>query len=142
MFVKKCTVGRDCEKKYTQKGDAICNVSLAYNYGRKGEDGKYPTQWIEATLFGKKAENTAQYLLKGTQIVAVVKDLHIETYPKKDGSGDGFKLTGFLDDFEFCGVKSINSEEKPVEKYAGGLRNDAPKAKATSMDDFESNIPF
>jgi single-strand DNA-binding protein len=135
MFVKKCTVGRDAEVRFTTKGDAVASVSLAYNYGRKGQDGKTSTQWIEASLWGKRAESSAPYLVKATQIVAVIKDLHIETYQKKDG-GEGTKLVGTLDDFEFCGGKQSEHTEparqdKPAQSQSGG-----------SIMDMDSDLPF
>src|SRR3546814_3545398 len=57
-------LGRDAELKYTAGGDAIANLALAYNYGKK-ENGKQPSQWVDAALFGKRAESLAQYLTKG-----------------------------------------------------------------------------
>ena len=132
MFIKKCTLGRDAEVKYTAKGDPVASISLAYNYGRKGDDGKLPTQWVEVSLWGKRAETTAQYLLKGSQIVAVVKELHVETYPKKDGT-EGHKLVGILDDFEFCGSKP-ESQEPRAERQ--------PAPKACAFDRFPDDVPF
>src|SRR3546814_4735293 len=39
-------LGRDAELKYTAGGDAIANLALAYNYGKK-ENGKQPSQRSE-----------------------------------------------------------------------------------------------
>jgi hypothetical protein len=36
-------LGRDAELRYTPNGDAVCNLALACEYGRKGQDGKRPT---------------------------------------------------------------------------------------------------
>lgn len=132
MFIKKVTIGRDAELRFTagDKPMAVANVSLAYNYGKKDKQGNYPTQWIEASIWGKRAESSSQYLVKGAQIVAVVKDLHIETYPKKDGT-EGFKLAGTLDDFEFCGGKKEASPVKPE-----------VKSKVGGFEDMDSDIPF
>ncbi|WP_262405552.1 single-stranded DNA-binding protein [Pseudomonas fluorescens] len=59
-------LGRDAELRYTPNGDAVCNLALACEYARKGQDGKRPPQWIDATLWGKQAETMAPYLLKGS----------------------------------------------------------------------------
>ena len=62
-------IGKDAEVRYSPNGDAIANLSLAFTYGKKGTDGKRPTQWVDATLWGKRAESLAPYLKKGGQIV-------------------------------------------------------------------------
>ena len=59
-------LGRDAELRYTPgKNEPVINLALAFNWGQKGEDGNRPSQWIEASLWGKRAEALAPYLLKG-----------------------------------------------------------------------------
>ena len=59
------TLGRDAETRVTQGGTTVVQLAVAYNYGRKGEDGKKPSQWVRASMFGKQAETLAPYLTKG-----------------------------------------------------------------------------
>jgi single-strand DNA-binding protein len=40
----------------------VANVSLAFTYGKKGDDGKRPTQWVDASLWGQRAESLAPYI--------------------------------------------------------------------------------
>ena len=78
MFTNLFRIGRDAVIR--QAGDqSVCDLALAYNYGRKGQDGVQPSQWIKASLWGKRAESLAQYLTKGSQVVATLDDLHIQT---------------------------------------------------------------
>jgi len=91
------TLGRDAEVRFTANGDAVASLSLAYHYGKKTAEGKQPTQWIDASLWGKRAEALSQYLTKGKEIFAVLDDVHIETYKKKDGT-EGFKLAAKVSD--------------------------------------------
>lgn len=78
MFTSLFRIGRDAVIR--QAGDqSVCDLALAYNYGRKGQDGSQPSQWIKATLWGKRAEALAQYLTKGSQIVATLDEVHIQT---------------------------------------------------------------
>ena len=112
MLSKLCRVGNDPEVRFTPAGDAVMNLSLAYAYGRKGDDGKRPTQWVEASMWGKQAESLAPYIKKGDQVSVSIDDLHNETYPKKDGS-EGFKLMGRVAAFDFVGGKSDNEQPKP-----------------------------
>lgn len=94
-------LGRDAEQRYTAGGDAVANLALAFNYGKK-QDGKQPTQWVDASLWGKRAEALSQYLTKGTAIVVTLSDVHVEEFQRKDG-GQGSKLVARVDDLEFAG---------------------------------------
>ena len=33
-------LGRDAELRYTPNGDAVCNLSLAFSYGKKDDSGR------------------------------------------------------------------------------------------------------
>lgn len=61
---------RDPELKYTQGGAAVCDLSIALNYTRgKGDEKKEEVSYIDVTVFGKTAENAAEYLKKGRAVV-------------------------------------------------------------------------
>ena len=120
-------IGKDVEVRYLQSGDAIANISLAFSFGTKQADGKRATQWLDATLFGKRAESLAPYLKKGGQVVAYLTDVNVQTYESK--SGQGVKLVGKVDDLELIGGKVEQSpqpvtQSKPVELT--DLSDDAP----------------
>lgn len=129
-------IGEDAVVRFTQSGEPVAGLSLAFNYGRKGDDGKRPSQWIKASLWGKRAEAMAPYLTKGGQVYCVINDPHIETYQKKDGS-EGFNLAGSVAEIEFAGGRQGN--EAPQ-------RSEAPQRNAQgakpSFDDIGDDIPF
>ena len=102
-------LGRDAEVRYLPDGTAVANLSLAYNYGKKDGEGKRPTQWIAATLWGERAEKLAQYLLKGGLINVVLDDVHVETYEKRDQGGTGVALKGRVSALEFASSKQDNA---------------------------------
>ena len=104
-------IGRDTELRYTSGGEAVANISMVFNYGKKGSDGKRPSQWIEASLWGKRAESLAQYLGKGSMIDVVLSEPHIETYQGKNG--EGHKLVARVIEIELAGGRS---EDKPADK--------------------------
>jgi single-strand DNA-binding protein len=61
---------RDPELRYTGGGAAVCDLGLALNYTRgKGEERKEEVSFIDVTVFGKTAENAANYLKKGRQVI-------------------------------------------------------------------------
>jgi single-strand DNA-binding protein len=121
-------IGKDVEVRYSPNGDAIANLSLAFTYGKKQADGKRATQWVDATLFGKRAESLAPYLKKGGQIVAYLSDVNVQTYESK--SGQGVKLVGKVDDLELIGGK-VEQSPQPV-----------AQAKPVELADIDSDIPF
>jgi single-strand DNA-binding protein len=128
-------IGKDAEVRYTPGGTAVANLSLAFTFGKKGEDGKRPTQWVDASLWGQRAEQTAPYLLKGKQIVAYLEDVSIQTYVKGDGSS-ATKMVARLSDLEFVATgEQAESQPKAEPK---------PQPKQTSgFDDLDdSDIPF
>ena len=126
-------LGRDAELKATNNGDAVCNLSLAFNYGRKVE-GQRPTQWVEAALWGKLAEALAPYLLKGKQVYVACSEPHIEEFTKKNGS-PGFKLAARVMEIELAGNRS-DSDEAPA-KPAKPAPNTGP-----STAELEDDVPF
>ncbi|MDX8396490.1 MAG: single-stranded DNA-binding protein [Mariprofundaceae bacterium] len=75
-------LARDCEQRFTQGGMAICSFSVAVDYGFGENKG---TNWLRASLFGKRAEGgLPKYLTKGTQ-VAITGELRIREYDDKEG---------------------------------------------------------
>ena len=65
MMIGLARLGRDAEIRTTSQGDSVATLALAFSYGRKGSDGNRPTQWVDAALWGKRAEALAPYLTKG-----------------------------------------------------------------------------
>lgn len=136
-------LGQDADVRYLADGTAVANLSLAYNYGKKDGEGKRPTQWVKASMWGDRAEKAAPYLVKGTLLSVVLDDVCIETYERKDG-GTGTNLKARLSTFEFAGGKkdadagrtsdSPEREERPAKAPA--------KTPAGKFDDMDDDIPF
>ncbi len=134
-------IGKDAEVRFTPGGTAVANVSLAFTYGKKGEDGKRPTQWVDASIWGQRAEPMAPYLLKGKQIVAYLEDVHLQTYTKGDGT-QNTKMVARLADLEFV---SDGSDHKPTQKPQSAPQSrpaPAPAPQGSGFDDMDDDIPF
>jgi single-strand DNA-binding protein len=130
-------IGRDAEIRYTPGGAAVANVSLAFTYGKKDDDGKRPTQWVDASLWGQRAESLAPYIKKGGQIVAYLEDVSIQTFTKGDGT-QATKMVARLVDLEFVsGGEQASSQPKPQPRPQA-----APQSQNSGFDDFDSDIPF
>lgn len=131
-------IGRDVELKQTQSGDAVASISLAFAYGRKGQDGKRPTQWVDAALWGKRAESLAPYLQKGNLVVAYIKDVHVQEYVKRDGT-TASKLAATVEDIELVALPKTGDYEAPKPAKP------APKIDTggSGFDDFvDDDLPF
>jgi single-strand DNA-binding protein len=63
-------LGRDPELRYTQGGQAVANFTLATNEKWNDKDGNSQerTEWHRIVVWGKQAENCAQYLSKGRNV--------------------------------------------------------------------------
>ena len=123
-------IGNDPAVRYTANNDAVLELSLAYNHGKKQDDGKRPTQWVSAALWGARAEKMAPYLTKGTQVFVSASDVHVSVYEKKDGT-QGYSLRCRIETIEFVG----GSKSEPADK---------PKTvdKADHFGDLDDDIPF
>lgn len=127
-------LGRDATLRHTPQGDAVLEMALAFNYGQKDGEGKRPTQWIDATLWGKRAESLAPHMKKGTALDVVITEPHVETWTKKDQT-TGFKLVGKVAELEFAGGGS--GDRKPASDPAP-----RPAAALASGAFDDDSIPF
>ncbi|MCF7823685.1 MAG: single-stranded DNA-binding protein [Candidatus Marinimicrobia bacterium] len=62
--------GSDADMKYTTKGMAIANISVATTETRKDGKGEFQdsTEWHRVVIFGKMAEFTENYVKKGALV--------------------------------------------------------------------------
>ena len=63
-------LGRDPELRYTQGGQAVGNFSIATteNFNNREGQRQERTEWHRIVVWGKTAENCAQYLSKGRSV--------------------------------------------------------------------------
>jgi single-strand DNA-binding protein len=83
-------LGKDAETKFTQGGAAVTKFTIAT--GRRWKDQqsgewKEETDWHNVVLW--RAENLANYLLKGKQVY-IEGRLHTRSYDDKDGKKQYF----------------------------------------------------
>lgn len=138
-------LGRDCELRYTQDQQAVTNLSLAYNYGRKGEDGKRPVMWVDASLWGKLAEAISPYLLKGTSVCVTLDDVHLQTY--KSQHGEGTKLVGKVTTIELAGSRDTQPAQRqqqppPAQQPRQQQRHSHSGGGGFDDMDDDQSIPF
>ena len=133
-------IGRDVEVRFTAQGEAVASLSLAFSYGRKGQDGKQPTQWVDAALWGKRAEALAPYLAKGHQIGVTLEDVHIETYTGRNG--EGHKLVARVLDVQLIGGQAAVAASAATARPAPAVKAAQPALAGSGFDDMDDDIPF
>jgi len=122
-------LGRNAELKYRPGGEAVANLSLAFNFGKKDDSGNRPTQWIDASFWGKRAESLSIFLVKGIQLYVEIDDVHLQEYRNLDGS-PGAKMVGRISNIEMIANKA-NVDPNPSKAVVRG-----------NFDDMTDDIPF
>ncbi len=131
-------LSRDAEIRTTSQGESVATLALAFSYGRKGSDGRRPTQWVDGALWGKRAEALAPYLLKGGLVSVLLEDVHIETYKGKNGEAS--KLVGRVVDVELAGGGERAASPAPAPRAAPAPRP-SPSA-GSGFEDMTDDVPF
>lgn len=77
---------KDPELKFTPgTGTAVATFTLAIDRKYQSKDGQKETDFIPVVVWGKPAENTANYVGKG-KLVGVSGRIQTRSYDAKDGS--------------------------------------------------------
>lgn len=128
VVVIKGNLVRDMELKYTAQGTAIGIGAVANNSGYSSGDGwKEHTNFVDFTMFGKRAESVAKYLTKGTPVI-ITGELQQDRW-EKDGQKRS-KIKVKVTDLSFAGSRP-----------SGESGNGAPPDGASKGDDFEDDFP-
>lgn len=136
-------LGRDAELRKTPNGDSVASLSLAFAWGRKGDDGKRQVCWVDGALWGKRAEALAPYLIKGGLVAVTLEDMHIETYQGKNG--EGHKLAARVIDVELAGGGEQRQSAAPAQqqpRQQPALRQQPAPSGGGFEDMDDSSIPF
>ena len=142
-------LGRDAEVRYLPDGTPVATLSVAYNYGKKDGENHRPSQWVEAGLWGDRAEKLAPYLLKGSALELVLEDVHLQEFTRRD-STTGIKFVGRVLRLDFVGGRSDREDgarAAPPQRQAPPTAAarpapSKPAAAGSGFDDMEDDIPF
>ncbi|MEK6545348.1 MAG: single-stranded DNA-binding protein [Nitrospinota bacterium] len=122
---------RDPELRYTPSGSAVASFGLAVNRKYKqGEEIKDETCFIDITVWGKQAENCAEYLSKGRGIL-VEGRLSYRTWETEEGQKRS-KIEVVANNVQFL----PRGGEQPVSK--GAETGDLTPEK----ESVENDVPF
>jgi single-strand DNA-binding protein len=141
-------IGRDAVLRRTPAGDAVINLALAYNYGKKDQNGNKPSQWVDGSLWGAQAEAMEQYLLKGQLLCVTIEGVHMESY--QSGGVEKWKLVGIINKLEFAGRNPNESAPAPAQQKAPAPQQNrnqsqqrpAQSRPAPNFSNMDDDIPF
>lgn len=110
---------RDPELRFTSNGSALAKFGMAVNRKYKaGEEWKEEVCFVDITVWGKQAENCAEYLSKGRPVF-VEGRLQFSSWETDDGQKRNklevvANTVQFLGRSEGMGKSGMESEDVPV----------------------------
>ena len=113
----------DVDLRYTQSGKAVGSLSLAVNRNFKNSNGDYEADFINCTIWGKSAENLANFVSKGS-LINVSGRLNTRNYDNKQGQ-KVYVTEVIVENFDLLDSK-----------------NKGKKANKTSSKNHQSKDPF
>jgi len=124
---------RDIELRYTPGGTAVADAGLAVNDRvKKNDEWIEETCFVDMTLWGKNAENAAEYLSKGSPIL-VEGRLKFDSWENDKGEKRS-KLKVNVQSLQFLGNKKDGEDRPQRETVSAGVG-----ASETAKD---GDIPF
>lgn len=123
---------KDAELKFLPNGDPLASFGIADNQGKD----KSAIFW-NCSLFGKRAESLAQYLIKG-QSVTVIGSVSEREWTDKEGMKRKSMDIRVNDVALQGGRKESSNDEAPARQARPAAK---PKSDFSDMDD-SLDIPF
>lgn len=124
-------LGKDAETRYLQSGDPVVSFSVGV---KSGYGDKAMTTWARCSMFGKRGESVAPYLVKGQQ-VAISGEASLREYTDKQGQSRA-SLEVRVNDLTLVGKRDGHTEPRnqPQSQTHRGIAQDKP----SDLDD----VPF
>ena len=98
---------RDAELRTTPSGTSILSFGVAVNDRRRNADGNWEdyANFIDCTMFGRRASALAQYLKKGLK-VAIEGRLHYSAWEDRNSGQRRSKVDVTVDELEFMSSRN------------------------------------
>lgn len=112
---------RDAEKRTTPSGTSLLNFGVAVNDRRRNANGEWEdyANFIDCTMFGRRADALEQYLTKGTK-VAIEGKLHYSSWEDRNTGQRRSKLDVTVDEIELMSRSNGGQPASSGDNYAGG----------------------
>ena len=128
---------RDPELKYTSNGKAVANFNIAVNRPFKNANGEQEADFINGQVWGKPAENLANYMKKGNQIGLTGR---INTRNYENSEGKRVYVTEVVaDNVQFLESKGSNQNNQRTNQPSKQHIDAANKEVQKQSDPFANN---
>ena len=150
-------ITRDLEVRYTPKGTAVCDLGMAVNRIRTGDNGERIEEvtYVDVTLWGRQAELAGQYLSKGRSVF-IEGRLQLDQWDDKQTGQKRSRLRVVGENMQFIGGQGGGGSNEggggaPRQQSAPSEQQQSPPpsqsnqggaAAAESFDNDEDDIPF
>ena len=124
-------LGKDAETRYLQSGDPVVSFSVGV---KSGYGDKATTTWARCSMFGKRGEAVAPYLMKGQQ-VAISGEASLREYTDKQGQTRS-SLEVRVNDLTLVGGKREDQQQSAPQ------RQSPRQTQQSSEFDMDDSIPF
>lgn len=127
VFTFSGNLGSNAEQRTTGSGTNILQFSVAVS---SGYGDRKKTNWVRCSLFGKRGESLAPYLIKGQQVV-VSGEASLHEWEKDGVTNKSLEVN--VSDVTLVGGKPQQSAQQQ-----------APQTQQSTggMGDFDDSIPF
>lgn len=151
---------RDPEIKFTAKGTAVADISLAINrsFASEGGEKREETTYVDVTLWGRTAEIANEYLKKGRPVF-IEGRLQLDTWEDKTSGQKRSKLHVVGENLQFLGGRQGNegggSDDEGSsssggysrggggqQRSQGGGQSAPPASRPAPPADEDDDIPF
>jgi single-strand DNA-binding protein len=111
---------RQPELRKTKTGSAVTELGVALNRVWTGENGQKQeeTTYVDVTVWGRAAENAAQYLQKGRSVL-IEGRLQMETWQDKQSGQERSKLKVVADTLQYLGSSHDSAASGGDDRHEG-----------------------
>lgn len=122
---------RDVEVRYTPKGTAVADISIAINRKYKVDDEtREETTYVDVTYWGRDAENVAKYFKKGDAIRAIGR-LSLDQWEDKATGQQRSRL------------KVVGEDWGPASWHSSANKGRSDSAQSSTTREYQDDgIPF
>ena len=132
---------RDPDVRYTTKGTAVADLSLAINRFIKSDDGetKEEVTYVDVTLWARLAEISGEYLKKGKPVF-IEGRLHLDTWDDKQTGQKRSRLRVIAESMQLLAPRNGNGQ--PAAPLQSGPAQRAQRQDPENLDVEPDDIPF
>lgn len=136
-------LGRDPEVRYMPSGSAVTNVTIATTDSWKDKqtgDKQERTEWHNVVFFNRLAEIAGEYLKKGSKVY-VEGSLRTRKWQDKNTGADRYTTEIVANEMQMLDSKGGGSAAYNQDT-SSPTNMDARPQMATTLDEFDDDIPF